>query len=216
MSTAGGVDVVVAAVEAVVLRVDPALELDGDLRRRPFRGIADLLRDHAIFRAAAIDHRQLAGRQKHDAAAVPINLILEEEIGSEPFRLGGIDAARLVLERESARGRRAVEIDDLQLDRDGRLDVEQHRRLGAEAEVLRPLPDVEDDGRLALARLARCEIRARAYSTFRPLSFSVIGWAVNISTSRKRFLISAILDLPRLASRVDGKRLRAADLERAW
>ena len=43
---------------------------------------------------------------------------------------------------------------DRQLDRDGRPDVEQDRHLAAEAEVLRPLADVEAERRLALAGLA--------------------------------------------------------------
>src|SRR5262249_49373578 len=48
----------------------------------------------------------------------------------------------------------AVDVADRQLDRDARLDVEEDRHLGAEAEVLAALAHVEGEGRLTLAGLA--------------------------------------------------------------
>ena len=84
MGAAGGVDVMVAAVEAVGHGVDPAFQLHLDFARPLLRN-GDLLLLHVIFRAAAVDHGQLAWRQKHGAAVVAIDLVLEEEVGSEPF-----------------------------------------------------------------------------------------------------------------------------------
>src|SRR5207248_894930 len=81
------------------------------------------------------------------------DLILKKEIGREPLRLGGINSAHSVLKGESGGRRRAVEIVDLQLDRNCRFDVEQDGYLTAEADILRPLADVEENGRLPFAGL---------------------------------------------------------------
>jgi len=97
MSAACGVDMMISAVEAVVLRFDPALQLDAD-HRLPFVGNLDPLFDHAILRTATVGHRQFARRQQHNAAAMAIDLVLEEKIGSETFCLRGINSAEFVLE----------------------------------------------------------------------------------------------------------------------
>src|SRR5262245_4215369 len=61
MRTARGVNVVIAAVEAILHRVDPAFELDGN-GRVALLGDRDTSFALTILGAAAIRHRQLARR----------------------------------------------------------------------------------------------------------------------------------------------------------
>ena len=109
VGAAGRVDVVVAAVPAVIHRVDPAFELDGELRV-PFSGTVICLADELVFRPPAIIHGQFARRQQHRAAVGPVDLLLEEEIRGQPLGLRRIDVAGLVLEGEAADRRFAVEV----------------------------------------------------------------------------------------------------------
>ena len=97
------------------------------------------------------------GGKQHHAAVGAIDLLLEEQVGGDALGLRGMDAARAVEEGEVGDGRRAVVVADAEPDRDGRAHVEEDRHLAAEAEVLRPLADVEADRRLSLARLAAVE-----------------------------------------------------------
>ena len=86
VGAAGRVDVVVAAVAAVVRRVDPALELDLD-RRVALAGTVTFFAMQPVLRPAAVGHRQLARRQQHGAAVGAVDLLLEEEVGGEPLGL---------------------------------------------------------------------------------------------------------------------------------
>jgi len=105
------VDVVVAAVEAVGHRVDPADQLDLD-PRLALGGDDHLAFDLPVLGAAAKDHGELARCQEHRATVGAVDLLLEEEIGRQPAGLGRVNVFLLVLdgvEGEAADGRLAVE-----------------------------------------------------------------------------------------------------------
>jgi hypothetical protein len=158
VGAAGGVDVVVAADEAKGPRVDPALERNGQAGLAVV-GDRDPLPDRLVLRPPAREHRQVAGGEQDDPAVAPVDLLLEEEIGGEPLGLGRVDVVRPVEEGEPGRRRGPVGVSDGQPDGDGRPDFEEDRGLAPEAEVLRPLADVEPDRRLAAARLTAVEQR---------------------------------------------------------
>src|SRR5262249_25949572 len=145
MRATGRVDVVIAAVPAEVHRVDPALEPDLDFEAALFR-YPDVPFLQLVLRPAAVNHGHLAGRQEHRLAAVPVHLILEEEVRGQALALRRENAHDLVLavfagpdlllEGEAAGGRLAVNIEDRHLDGNGGANVEEHRHFTAEAEVL--------------------------------------------------------------------------------
>src|SRR5262245_50861661 len=102
MGTAGGVDVVIPAVEAVINRVDPALELHREWHRAVgARRDADLLLKLLVLRPAAVGHDEVARREEHRATIGPVDLLLEEKVWRQPLRLRGIDSIAGILERES-------------------------------------------------------------------------------------------------------------------
>src|SRR5262249_33537384 len=80
-----------------------------------------------------------------------INLVLEKEIGREPFGLGWVYMSRAVREGEAGRRWFAVKVLNIQLHRNGWPDAEFDRHLGAEAGVLRSLADVENQRHFPLA-----------------------------------------------------------------
>src|SRR5437763_1408410 len=159
MGAAGGVNVMIAAVKAVINGIDPAFE--GDFHDCwPFIGNGDPALPKQVFRAAPVNHGQLAGGEQHGGAAVAVDLVLEEKVGGQALGLGRINPRQLVLEGKTAGGRLAVLVRYEQLDRNRGADVEQDRHLRAEAQVLGALANVELQNRLAFAGLAgvdQCE-----------------------------------------------------------
>jgi hypothetical protein len=123
---------------------------------RPRRD-GDLAGLQPVLGAATVLDRELTRREQHRAAVGPVDLPLEEEVRGEPLGLRRVDVAVGVGEREPADGGLAVGVSDPEENRDGRLHVEQHGHLAAEAEVLVALPHVEADRRLPLAGLRRVD-----------------------------------------------------------
>src|SRR5205823_1727686 len=111
VGTTGGVDVVVGGIEKKKGGVDPAFELHVN-RGLTLLGNSHLALKLAIFRAAAITHDELTGRQQHGAAVMAIDLLLEEKVGGEALGLRRIDMARFVAEGEAASGRPAVHVNN--------------------------------------------------------------------------------------------------------
>ena len=106
---AGRVDVMVAAVEAARRRIDPALEPHGDFRAedRPScpparRGNRHGALDPPILGPAAVEHRELAGRQQHVLAVRTIDVLLEKQIRRQPLRLRREHVTLLVHELKPA------------------------------------------------------------------------------------------------------------------
>src|SRR5205085_12136550 len=109
--------------------VDPAVELHLN-RRLTFVGNSHLALKLAVFRAAAIAHDELAGRQQNGAAVMAIDLLLEEKVGGKAFGLRRIDMTRFVAEGEPAGGRSAVHVNNCQLDRNPGPNIEKYRDFG--------------------------------------------------------------------------------------
>src|SRR5205823_4333386 len=80
MGTAGGVNMVVAAVEAKVIGVDPALQLDADVGVALFRN-GDRALKLPVLGPSAIAHRELAWWQQDRAAVMAVDLLLKEKVG---------------------------------------------------------------------------------------------------------------------------------------
>src|SRR5262249_52038670 len=111
MSTAGRMDMMVAAIKSVIHRIDPTFQLNRNRSVTLFWNHNFFL-ELAIFGPPAIGHRKLAGRQHNGSTVRPIDLLLKEEIGGEPLGLQWIHPACLVAKRKSPHGRRAVEVSD--------------------------------------------------------------------------------------------------------
>ncbi len=92
-------------------------------------------------------------------AVGPVDLVVEEKIGSQPAGRIWIDASQLVADDECRRCRLPVESLTPSTTFDRRQTVKQNRHAIAEAQVLRPLADVEADARLALPRVPACRAR---------------------------------------------------------
>src|SRR5262249_44110131 len=86
MGAAGGVNVMVAGVEAVVRGIDPAFELHLDLGRALVRD-EDLARLLPILGASAKSHGELPRRQEHSAAVGAVDLLLKEEVRCQALGL---------------------------------------------------------------------------------------------------------------------------------
>src|SRR5437870_3150831 len=153
VGAAGGVDVVIAAVVAIITGVDPALELNADM------GVA-LLRDGdrtlqlTVFGSSTKRHGELARRQQDRAAIVAVNLLLKEKVGCQTLGLRRVNVIRLIAEREASRRRFAIDVGDRQLDLNAGTNIEEDRHFAAETEILGSLANVEAKRRLAFARFA--------------------------------------------------------------
>ncbi len=227
----GRVDVMVAAVEAARRRIDPALELHGDFRVAglpiaPFgrRGNLHGARDRPVLGPTAVGHRELTGRQQHVLAVRSVDVLLEKQVGRQPFRLRREHVPLAIHELEPAGGRCPVVVQDAEPDRDGGLHGEQDGDLGAKPEVLRPLAHVKRDRGLAPARLARIDQRERVLG-FEPAQVrrhrrggehlqieKAIGLARGVLVLAQALLLHPLAGEPRHA-RVDRARLRAPDAE---
>src|SRR5262245_8851158 len=148
---AGSVNVVVTAEEAMGRRVDPPLEMNLDLgllRWHRARGNRHLPLQPSILRSAAIEHREAARRQQDVFAVSSIDLFLKEEIRRDPLGLRRKHVPFLIDELKPSNRRRTVMIEHAELHRDGRPDGKQYRDLGAESQILCPLPEIKTDGGL--------------------------------------------------------------------
>ncbi len=76
-------------------------------------------------------------------AVFAIDLIVEEEVGSQPAGGVRVDASERIPDDEGGRRSRAVVVLHAESHLHGRHAVEQHRHGVAEADVLRALADVE-------------------------------------------------------------------------
>ena len=119
VGTAGGVDVVVAAEEAVgATGRSIAPVADVERSPRPGRGRSARGSAEPVLGASAVSHADTARRQEHGAAVGAVDLPLEEQVGGDPLGLRRMDSPRAVDEGEVRDGRRAVVVADAEPDRD--------------------------------------------------------------------------------------------------
>ena len=159
VGAAGGVDVVVAGEPAAQRRLDPAFEAEifavrchagRDRDRRPL---------HPVFGATGELNGVIPGGKRDRLAVGPVDLIVEEEVGGETTGGIGMDAAEPVAEHERRGCRSAVVVTDAEGHRHRRKTFKEDRDGGPEAEILRPLADVEPERRLALPGVAGMELK---------------------------------------------------------
>src|SRR5262249_18509909 len=130
-------------------QVDPSLELERIEVTLGPRHVDGPRLGLVLGPAGELDPEGARG-QGHGLAALAVDLRVEEEIGGQAAAGRGINAAQGVAEDEGGHARPSVLVPDVEDDRDGRLAVEEDVDVAAEAQVLRPLADVEADLRLAL------------------------------------------------------------------
>jgi len=125
VQAAGGMDVVVAAPVAMLVRIDPAFDLIGERDRLVADDKGLHFRD--ALRSVRAFHRVIARGKVQGFSGLSIDLTLEKEVRSQPFRLRGIDAALAVTDLEGSHARRAVGVLHVELHRCTRDDLESHR-----------------------------------------------------------------------------------------
>src|SRR5207248_184909 len=86
MRAAGGVDVVIAGEPLAGGRVNPAFELELFTLADNFVLDREFAVLNEIFRSPRDFDRVFSGRQVHAFPISPVDLVVEEEIGSEPPR----------------------------------------------------------------------------------------------------------------------------------
>src|SRR5260370_31299104 len=138
-------------------RIDPSLQLHRELHRLPTNSSrADLL---AILRTSRHLYGIGAFREHQPFAAMPVPLLLKEEIGSQPLGLRRVHPPTFILYQKPRGGGSAVTIPHLEYDLCGRSNGEENIHFVAEAQVLRPLTYVELQLRFPLARNAGIELQ---------------------------------------------------------
>src|SRR5262245_45005914 len=157
VGAAGGVDVVIAGNPAEVGELDPALHAER-FARFGCGGNSDGLLEIEVFGAAVVGNFVFAGREEDFFAVTAINLSVKEEVGGQATRLRWIDAVVRVAKHELAGGGCAVVVENGELHADCRLALEQNGDFISEADILRPLADVEADGGFALAAIATVDL----------------------------------------------------------
>ena len=104
MRAAGGVNVMVAGVPAVLRGIDPAIETEGELARA--RGVGGEFRGAlVILGASGILRGVVAGRELDGLAIGAIDLRLEEEIGREALGGKRVDTVEAIPDEERRRRR---------------------------------------------------------------------------------------------------------------
>ena len=156
---AGGVDVVVAGEPAALRRLDPAFEAEVLAVSRGACGDRECRPLHPVFGAAGELDGILAGGKSDRLAVGPVDLIVEEEVGGETTGGIGMDATEPVAEHERRGRRGAVVVTDAEGHRHRRKTFKEDRDGGPEAEILRPLADVEPERSLALPGVAGMELK---------------------------------------------------------
>ena len=156
MRAAGGVDVMVAGDVAELHRVNPPLDLEVEA----LRGLrhADLARLLHRLRAAVELKRVIAFGQTNRLAVHAIDLRMKREVGREALGLRGMHTALRVADDEA--GGRGLAVLVLHAERDFRRRQagEEQIHFVAEADVLRPLADVEGELRLPFPSIAAVEL----------------------------------------------------------
>src|SRR5206468_1037837 len=122
MGATRSVDVMVAAVESVVHRMNPPLELHFEFRHsaRWNRNVASKL---PIFRTAIVLHREAAWRQHNSVTIAPINLRLKIKIRGEPLGLRREHMTSLVAKNQPRRSGLPVVVPNMEPHLDGRSNV---------------------------------------------------------------------------------------------
>src|SRR5581483_11836416 len=83
MGAAGTMNVVVARVPAKIGQLDPTPQLES-LVVFGGEGHRDLAFQNAVLRTARVGRLELAGREEHRLPIGAVDLVVKEEIGSEP------------------------------------------------------------------------------------------------------------------------------------
>ena len=149
---AGPMDVMITREEAVLLRIDPTRELDGNGRKLRWLD-RYLALENTVFRSAAGLHGEGARREEDGLAVVPVDVLLKEEVRREALGLGWVDAALGVLELKARDGWGTIGVANGERHGQRGAHVEQDRHFTTKAEVLRSLADVKGERGFALAVL---------------------------------------------------------------
>ena len=157
VAAAGRVDVVVARVPAHLRQVDPPSQRE-DLAMDPALGHLDRPAGHEVLRPAGDLDVVSARRQGDRLAVAAVDLGMEEEIRREAAAGRGINSPHPVADDERGGRRLPVLVADPEHHRHARFGLEQHIHVAAEAQVLRPLADVEADLRLPLAGIPAVDL----------------------------------------------------------
>ena len=157
VSTPRRVNVMIAGEPAALRRMRPAREfVIGLLTDSRLHGQRMCL--HDVLRPAADLDGVFAGREIHGLAVGSVNLIVKKEVGREPPRRIREHIAPTIANDERCRGWLAIKILHTEHHLHRRSRVEQNRHRVAKAEILRPLPDIESELRLAPPDLARVKL----------------------------------------------------------
>ncbi len=120
MRAAGAVHVMIARIPTVIRQLDPPLEPKAFAVRGGVRNFNVALED-SILGSARVCDAEFARRQQHEFAALPVHLILKEEVGGQTPCARGIDAAVRIAEDELSGRRLAIVVEHFERDSDRRL-----------------------------------------------------------------------------------------------
>lgn len=140
---------------------------------------------HDVLRPAADLDGVFAGREIHGLAVGSVNLIVKKEVGREPPRRIREHIAPTIANDERCRGWLAIKILHTEHHLHRRSRVEQNRHRVAKAEILRPLPDIESELRLAPPDLARVKLDD-AIPAASPDNCGFSGCLSNMAMSKNR------------------------------
>ena len=116
------------------------------------------MRINVVLRPALHDGGVFARREMDRLTVGPVDLLVKEEVGSQPPRGVRIDAAELVANGQCGHRRSPVEVLDPERDLHGRDAGEQDRYRIAEAQVLRSLSHMKAEQRLTSPDIAAVEL----------------------------------------------------------
>src|SRR5690606_4170721 len=89
---------------------------------------------------------------------MPVDLVMEEEVGGEPPRACGIDATAMVADHELARRRSAVMVEYFERNLNGGATLEQDWDFAPKAEILCALADIERERCFAFTGIATVDL----------------------------------------------------------